>query len=199
MKNPTYTPTSLTTVNQMPKPQICHHLFPLFLLYSLLSVTSSTPIRWKPLNATAIGTLRPISIFIIKPQAVAVPFPHPIIGAVLLVEANVGVVVADGDGLAGVGLKAVRVSVEDETFDLFLELGLLLGENGIVVFVVQRRIGVVGRILGEPVPGHQGPEREILKVGCGIFLGDNRFFWGFFFFFWSVNFVKHYYFYFFNN
>lgn len=124
----------------------------------------------------------------------AVPLPDAVIRALLLVESDAHVVVADGHGLAGVGAEAVGVAGEDEADDLLLEPGLLLGEEGlvavvfgsVVVFVVVVGEGggveeeeifegfmgkewvvvMVGRANLEPT--HQGLEEEVVQVCVGV-------------------------------
>lgn len=66
----------------------------------------------------------------------AVPLPNAVLRPFLLVKPDADMVVADGDGLAGVGAELGRFAGEDEADDLLLEAGLLLGEEGFVVVVL---------------------------------------------------------------
>lgn len=73
----------------------------------------------------------------------AVPFPNSIIRVLLLVKPDAYVVLADGDGLAGIGFEGIGVSGENNADNLLLELGFLFSELRFVVVVV-----VVGEIGG---------------------------------------------------
>lgn len=122
----------------------------------------------------------------------AVPLPNAIFRPFLLVKPDADMVVADGDGLAGVGAELGRFAGKDEADDLLLEAGLLLGEEGfvvvvlVVVVVVVFFVGggggeeeeVVEGFVGEEVlganlePAHQSLEEEIVKVGAGDAVGE---------------------------
>uniref|UniRef100_A0A0A0LD87 Uncharacterized protein n=1 Tax=Cucumis sativus TaxID=3659 RepID=A0A0A0LD87_CUCSA len=108
MKNPT--DTRIAAINQLPKTQVARlllfllffFLVFLFFLFPFIQLTVHH-LPLKPLKVIPINILRRVSIFFIKQHNMTVPFPNSKIRILLFVKPHADVVLADCDGLAGIG------------------------------------------------------------------------------------------------